>query len=284
MGTDKKSMVDKQFKKFLEVGKANTRVMGAVERHIIAKPKDESRSTTVLHPSDMVDPYWCHRASYFHLQGKTPIKNRAMTLRLASVFEEGHAIHAKWQRWFQEMGNLHGKWWCGECGETFFGAADCHEGPLEYREVPLYYAPLRISGSADGWLTGFGNPLMLEIKSIGEGTFMFEAPELYAENDYDFKKAWKALDAPFMKHIQQVQLYMKLAELLGYENSPQEAVFIYEAKPNQEAKEFVVPKSNFGISHLLEAAQKIVDAIEAGEPPACNMKAQGCERCKGYDD
>lgn len=276
-------MVDKKLKKFLDVAKSNTRVLGSVERYLIAKPKDKSRRTDVLHPSDMVDPGWCHRASYFHLKGKEVVSNRTMTLGLASVFEEGHAIHRRWQGWFQEMGNLYGKWYCQECDETFWGDVYCHEGPLQYEEVPLFYEPLRISGHADGWLIGFGDPLMLEIKSVGEGTLRWECPDLFAENNYDFNKTWNALNAPFMKHIQQVQIYMKLAELIGYENYPKEAVIIYEAKPNQKHKEFVVPKSDFGISHMFEAAQKIVDCLKDNTPPACNVKAEGCERCKGYD-
>mgnify|MGYP006292954813 CR=1 FL=1 len=77
-------MVDnKQLKKFLEAGKSNTRVLGSVERHLISKPRDKSRRTDVLHPSEMVDPGWCHRASYFQLMGKEPISNRTMTLSLA---------------------------------------------------------------------------------------------------------------------------------------------------------------------------------------------------------
>jgi len=106
---------------------------------------------------------------------------------------------------------------------------------------------------------------------------------LLADNGYDFEKTWKAINAPFMKHVTQVQIYMKLAELLGYDDIPQEAVLIYEAKPNQEYKEFVVRKSDFGISHLFEAAQMIVDSIKAGTPPACNLKPDGCAKCKGLE-
>lgn len=272
-------------KKFVDVAKKDTRVMGSVERHVMSKPRDKSRRTDVLHPSEMVGNDWCHRASYFQLMGKEPISNRKMSLTLASVFEEGHSIHAKWQRWFQEMGVLYGKWYCRECEEVFWGDADCHDThPLEYREVPLFYEPLRISGHSDGWLKGLGEPLMLEIKSVGIGTLRFEAPELLMEHDNDFEKAWKALNAPFMKHIMQVQMYMKLAELLGYENVPQEAVLIYEAKPNQQAKEFVVPKSDFGITHLFEAAEMIVNCIKTETPPACNIGADGCGKCRGYND
>ena len=164
----------------------------------------------------------------------------------------------------------------------FFGGSDCHEGPLEYREVPLYYAPLRISGHSDGWLVGLGDPLMLEIKSVGVGTLRFECQDLFRDNDYDFDKTWKAIDQPFMKHITQVQIYMKLAELLGYENYPKEAVIIYEAKPNQSVKEFVIRKSDFGIEHLFEAAKTICDAVAAKTPLGCNISPQGCAKCKDY--
>jgi hypothetical protein len=286
-------MVDKQFKKFIDAGKTNTRILGAVERHIIAKPKDKTRITTVLHPSDMADPGWCHRASYFHLQGKEAVTNKTMTLNLASVFEEGHAIHKRWQKWFEEMGVLYGAWDCRTCGRRVWATSeeldaesvygDEHCGPWSYAEVPLDYKPLRIVGHADGWIKGMGNPLMLEIKSIGDGTLRWECPELYAENNYDFNKTWNSITTPFMKHVQQVQIYMKLAELIGYENYPKEAVIIYEAKPNQKHKEFVIPKSDFGVKHIFEAAQKIMNCLKQGVPPYCNVKSNGCERCKSYD-
>lgn len=271
-------------KKFVDVAKKPTRVLGSVERHVLAKPADTSRRTDVLHPSEMSGSDWCHRASYFQLSGKPVVGKRAPSFKLMSIFEEGHGIHAKWQNWFHEMGNLYGKWYCIECGEMFFGPADCHEGPLEYREVPLFYEPLRIYGHSDGWLVGLGEPLMLEIKSVGMGTFRYEAPDLIAEYDGDFEKIWKNVNAPFMKHITQVQIYMKLAELLELENHPQEAVIIYESKATQDVKEFVIPKSDFGIEHIFEAAKQIVDAVDKQEPIPCNISANGCYKCKGYDE
>lgn len=271
-------------KKFVDVAKKNTRVLGSVERHVLAKPTDQSRRTDVLHPSEMADPLWCHRASFFQLQGHPVLAKRNMSFRLLSVFEEGHAIHSKWQKWFQEMGKLHGKWECLECGEFFWGDVYCHEGPLVYKEVPLFYEPLRISGHSDGWLVNLGDPMMLEIKSIGMGTIRWEANELLMEHGNDFGKIWDAVKAPFMKHITQVQIYMKLAELLEMPDYPKEAVIIYENKSTQEAKEFVIPKSDFGIEHLFESAQRIVDAINNGGSIPCNINAEGCSKCKDYKD
>lgn len=275
------------FKQFLDAGKSVTRVISSVERHVLAKPRGlDGRRTNVLHPSEMVDPSWCHRASYFHLLGEEPA-SRNFSFKLLSVFEEGHSIHAKWQTWFKEMGNLWGKWYCNECGETFWGRPVDHDASIspefyDYKEVPLDYPELKIAGHADGLLLEFGDPLMLEIKSIGSGTLRYEVAELFKENNYDFDKTWKQVDQPFMKHVTQVQIYMKLAELLKLEHTPQEAVIIYESKATQDVKEFIVPKSDFSIAHIFEAAKKVVDAVNAKVPPECNIANEGCSKCKGY--
>ena len=273
-----------KLKAFVNVAKKNTRVIGSVERHVLSKPPEQGRRTDVLHPSEMSSPDWCYRASYFQLLGHSVKGKKAPSFRLMSVFDEGHMIHAKWQRWFQEMGVLYGKWYCHDCGEMFWGGSDCHEGPLEYREVPLFYEPLRIFGHSDGWIKGLGDDLMLEIKSVGLGTFRWEAPELIREHDGDFEKMWKDLKGPFMKHITQVQIYMKLAELLELPDFPQEAVMIYESKASQEIKEFVIHKSDFDVAHLFQAAADICDAVDSKTPLPCNISTDGCSKCKGYEN
>ena len=86
-----------------------------------------------------------------------------------------------------------------------------------------------------------------------------------------------------MSHIMQAGLYMKLAELSNLEYQPQEALFLYENKANQQSKEFVVAKSDFGLTHILEAAAMIVEAVENKTPISCNIDANnGCYQCKGY--
>lgn len=285
MKAAKPQQVTGALKAFVDVAKKNTRVLGSLERHLLAKPRDKSRRTDVLHPSDMVKKDWCHRASYYHLMGREPLSTRVHGLRTQSIFAEGHAIHAKWQSWFQDMGTLYGKWYCYECGEIFWGGSDCHDGPIEYREVPLFYEPLRINGHADGLLLNLGDPLMLEIKSVGAGTIRWEAPALFMEHNGDLDKCFSAIKSPFESHINQVQIYMKLAELIGLEHVPQEAVVIYENKATQEAKEFVIPKSDFSIAPLFEAAAKIVEAVKNQTPPVCNVDGWGnCGQCGGYND
>jgi len=277
-------------KKFVDAGKKNSRVIGSVERFYIAQEAPSDRRSDVLHPSAMVKNDWCHRASYFQLLGfpPPPSKYRA-SLKQKRVFQTGHDIHAGWQTIFHEMGNLYGIYQCIACGAKDWNMGDvcvsCDSPSLQYKEVPLVYEPLRIHGHADGILLNFGEPLMLEIKSLGAGTFRFEAPEMTYEHDGNIDKMWKAMSAPFMTHIMQAQMYMKLAELIGLPYQPQEALFLYENKATQEVKEFVVAKSDFGVTPILEATALIVAAVDKHEAPTCNISAnEGCYQCKGYEN
>jgi hypothetical protein len=277
--TEKSAALDK----FLKAGKGNTRVIGKVERHILSTPRDADRRSDLLHPSAMVSSSWCHRASYFHLLGYEPAP-RPIGLNQHMIFAEGHRIHKVWQDVFEDMGTLYGMWEMKDTGLTYWGFAADHEGPKKYREVPLDNEDLMITGHADGWLVGFGEPLLLEVKSIGIGSMRYYSPGL-VKADSDFANAWKNITTPFESHISQVQLYLKLLELSDHENTPQEAVIIYESKVNQEVKEFVVRKDSWGINHLIDAAKMIVEAVKTKTTPDCNNGGRLlCQGCKGYKD
>lgn len=277
-------------KKFLDIKDKNTRVIGSLERYVLSKPVSSSRASNIIHPSEMAKADWCHKAEYYELLGKTPAPSKyKASLRTLLIFDEGHRIHERYQRWFGEMGKLYGIWECSICKNKAWclGNIPCGScpGTLDtYKEVKLHYEPLRIGGHADGWLVGFGNPLLLEIKSIGEGSVRFENAELYKKHDGDIKKIWKDLDAPFYAHILQVQIYMKLMELLELPDAPQEAVFIYESKATQEIKEFIISKDDFGVSKLFEDAAMIVAAVDSGIPPVCNINPiSGCYKCNYHE-
>ena len=276
-------------KKLVDVGKKDSRVLGSVERWILARPADQSRATNVIHPSAMVKPDWCHRAEYYTIQGAVPAPSKfKASMKQHLTFEEGHRIHARWQSWFEDMGKLYGKWHCQGCGEyKWLLSSELHSeptcGPYVYREVPVYSDAHRISGHADGWLKGFGEDLLLEIKSVGEGTFRWEDPTMWENCNKDFKTAWKELKSPFHSHIMQAQVYMKLLEIMDPDNHPKEALFIYESKVDQELREFVVAKSDLGITELFESAEKIVKAIDNQTPPACNISPNGCYKCEVHN-
>jgi len=271
---------------FLAAKNRPSRLIGDVERYILARPAGD-RSTTVLHPSEIIKDDWCHRASYFLLKGVTKTPER-IGLRLQNIFDEGHAIHAKWQRRFQDMGVLHGQFRCQVCDEITWGTspdqcASCTAPmhALYYEEVTLRDNDLRISGHTDGWIKGIGDDCLIEIKSIGPGTLRSEAPNLMHAHNGDFMKAFSNVRRPFTPHVLQGQMYLELMKRMG--NPIDEIVFIYELKADQSYKEFVV-KSDYGsVAHIFEGAEEVVSAVNSNKEPECTNKPGGtCKQCSSY--
>ena len=268
-------------KRFLDAKKSNPRLIGDIERHLLARPA-EVRRTDVLHPSEMAKSDWCLRASYFALTG-APVKKETPNLRLQSIFDEGHFIHAKWQNWFSEMGVLHGLWDLGTPNSTTWATSKDLVGVPDkvYKEVPLVYDPLRIAGHADGWIKGIGEDCLIEIKSIGTGTIRIEAPELIAKADGDLQGAWRSIRRPFRTHLMQGQIYLELMKRLGHEVN--EIVFIYELKADQDYKEFLVKADFELVESKFIKAQQVCEAVEAGTPLECtNNPGFTCKSCEQF--
>ena len=273
-------------KRFLDAKAKPARLIGDIERHLMARPVGD-RDYTVLHPSEIIKRDHCWRASYFLLSGHQRVADKP-NLRLQSIFDEGHAIHAKWQHWFQEMGVLHGRFTCTGCHFSLFDngpitCPSCGNDTMEYREVTLYDEAHRIKGHTDGWIKGIGDDTLIEIKSIGPGTIRAEAPQLMQDADGDFMKAWRNVRRPFPVHVMQGQMYLELMKRMGHDVN--EIVFLYELKADQDYKEFSI-KANYSlVEHIFEAAKKVVDAVEAKESPDCNNNPGGtCKQCAPYKE
>jgi hypothetical protein len=282
----------KSFKNFVNATKDKRRVLPSLERFVLSAPEDPRR-TDVLHPSEMAKQDWCHRASYFLLKGEpAPVKSFGFKTKM--IFETGHRMHSMWQDLFYKQGTLYGNWRCKRCQFPFSNVVgfekcpSCQEGSLDYKEVPVRSEKYRIAGHSDGILVGYGEtPLLLEIKTVGPGSFRYEMPDLFYKHSGNFAKMWSEFNSPFMSHILQVQIYMRLMEddpkIL---HKPQEAVFIYHGKPNDEVKEIIIPKRNFGVDEVFNAAAKIVKAVEENNAPNCNVPERGkddCPKCRGYN-
>ena len=274
--------MEKELKKFLDAKKTETRLLGDVERHLLRRPLGD-RSTLVLHPSEIIKPDFCMRYSYYLLTGGKP-KTEKPNLRLQNIFDEGHYIHAKWQKRFQEMGVLYGKFLCLACGVVTNGISpSCQkcgkDSLMEYKEVTLIDETLRIAGHTDGWIKGIKEDCLIEIKSIGAGTFRFEAPELLRDADGDIGRAFKSIRRPFRSHLLQGQMYLELAKRMFGEEAPNEIVFLYELKADQDTKEFTVKADYEIVERVFYKAEKVIDAVESGIMPKCNIDVNGCKYC-----
>jgi CRISPR/Cas system-associated exonuclease Cas4 (RecB family) len=274
--------VKNDLQKYLDTKKADTRLLGPIERHLLKKAPGD-RSTTVLHPSEMIKADFCHRYSYYLLTGGKK-KQDNPNLRLQNIFDEGHFIHAKWQNRIYEMGNMWGDFKCQNCGGITSGLSPqvcehCKCVTLVYDEVALVDNDLRIAGHTDGWVKGLGDDFLIEIKSIGEGTLRFEAPDLLRDADHDLKKAWRNIRRPFRGHLLQGQMYLELARRMYGEYAPKEIVFLYELKMDQDYKEFTVKADYDMVERVFYKAQQINDAVDAGVMPKCNVDPSGCKQC-----
>jgi hypothetical protein len=263
-----------ELQKYLDTKKTDSRLIGDIERHLMRLPESDRR-TDVLHPSEIIKADWCHRYAYYLLNGGKAKKEKP-NLRLQNIFDEGHFIHAKWQKRLADMGVLYGKW----NGLTGWDVSkDVDLDVHDYKEVPLVYEPLRIHGHADGWVKGIGEDCLIEIKSIGAGTLRFEAPDLLYDADGDITKAWKNIRRPFRSHLLQGQMYLELAKRQFGDEAPNEIVFIYELKADQDYREFTVKADYDIVERVFNAAQKVVDAVEVGVMPECNVDPNGCKQC-----
>jgi CRISPR/Cas system-associated exonuclease Cas4 (RecB family) len=272
-----------ELKKFLDAKKTETRLLGDVERYLLRRTPPH-RSTLVLHPSEIIKEDFCERYAYYLLNGGEQLKEKP-NLRLQNVFDEGHYIHEKWQIRFQEMGVLYGKFQCQRCDRHTTGVSPACEhcgkdDAMVYQEVTLYDDALRIKGHTDGWIKGIGPDTLIEIKSVGAGTFRWEAPELLMDADNDVSRAFKNIRRPFRSHLLQGQMYLELTKRMYGVEAPNEIVFIYELKGDQSYKEFPVKADYEIVEHVFKKAERIVKAVEEGKMPECNNDPEkGCKQC-----
>jgi hypothetical protein len=270
-----------ELQKFLDAPKQG-KLIGPLERHMMQRPQGDRR-TDVLHPSEIIKKDWCYRyQTYLLLGGEKTKKNP--NLKLQSIFDEGHFIHAKWQKWFQEMGVLYGRWDDADGKNLGWHRANVLPDTSQYREVPLKLDKYRIAGHSDGWIKGIGDDCLIEIKSIGSGTLRFEAPDILAKNDGDLMKSWSDIRRPFRSHILQGQLYLWLCEQLFGEDAPKEIVFIYELKADQSYKEFVVKYNPEILEKVMYGIEYVNDYADMGRLPKCNISTDGCALCSSIEE
>jgi hypothetical protein len=266
--------------------------------------------TGIIYPSEMAKSNWCPRATYYRMAG-FPLPESTSSFTLENIFAEGNSIHAKWQRWLAETGLLWGDWKCNHCAEivrdstkpegTAFGpcvgtnwakvngipARGFFSFPHEwrYKEVTLASTSHQISGHADGALTKHN--CLIEIKSLGIGTLRFEAPTLLEQNTYeingkkivDIDGIWKNLHRPLLSHVKQGNIYLWMAKEMGLPFDS--IIFLYEFKPNQQAKEFQIRMNEDILAPMLDMAAVVEYAVSVGIPPACPWA--GCGQCAAYE-
>lgn len=264
-------MTDPTLKNLKDTYKRRDILLPSIERHVLKKAKEPSdRRTDVMHPSEMAKSDWCPRHDQYRIMGiDANYKKRSPSFRLENVFDYGHSVHHKYQCWLEEMGILWGKWRCKECLNEWDGLAtgscpSCKSLRIRYCEVKLTDHESCIAGHSDGVILLDNKYRMIEIKTVGISTLRFEAFSLFDKFQQERltpEELWFLIKRPFGTHIRQGQIYLHLARSLYPELDIDEIIFIYEWKPTQDVKEFVVQYNPDLISGILSGAANVVDAL-----------------------
>ena len=228
--------------------------------------KSRDRDTEHFHPSEICKRDWCVRQSAYRMMGYQETNpERPKPFKTLNIFEEGNRIHRKWQGWLRQAGVLRGQWYCPECDNVWYGEAECPECKsllAVYQEVPIYDEEHHIIGHADGHLQ-LEEEYLLEIKSVGIGTFRYENFPLfnrYAQREITADQMWNEVNRPFLSHLKQGSLYMHCTGI-------KKMVFIYEWKASQDIKEFLVSHQPEVVSDTLTTCKAGLREIGKGNIP-----------------
>lgn len=266
--------------------KSKGRLLPVVSQVLANKTADRNshRDTQHLHPSEISKKDWCPRSSWYKIKGYEGAEE-SMSFGRLNIFEEGHAIHEKWQGWLREAGVLAGTWECMGCGSRWHAVSPdscdgCGYLDVVYREVPIHSDEYRIIGHADGEIQDSQGKALLEIKSVGLGSLRWENPTLfnaYTSGEVKFEDLFKNIKKPFASHIRQGSLYMLCTGI-------HTIVFVYEWKPTQEVKEFVVEFQQELIQPVLDGCKEVIKHLDMDIVPerpqwATTPTANGCKFC-----
>lgn len=311
--------------RFADARKNNNDLLADCERLLLREaeqPQQQNgglRRNDVIHPSEMAKSNWCPRSTYLRIlatrEGRLP-EVTPHHFQLENIFEEGHEYHRKWQDRFWRMGRLFGIFFCEACEHRWPALAPkyCPEcgaprGALTYHEVPLRSPAYMIHGNTDGIVMGLFKDrpdVMIEIKSIGEGTVRQDLPQVYMRHTHeidhpqwagktmkvlDHRGIWKEITKPFGSHLKQGLIYLRLlAEMDNYVwGGPKidldQIVFLYEYKPTSATKAFYVARDDEAVQELWDSAADIVYALDkGGRPPRCIDRDEPCKECKPYEE
>ena len=247
------------------------------------------RDTDHLHPSEICKADWCPRSSWYTIKGYEPAP-KEFRFQTLNIFREGHDIHHKYQTWLSEAGVLWGNWQCLYCAnvvedEISLGLTHCQtcgQAEWEYREVPITNDEYRILGHADGVVVLNQEQYMIEIKSVGIGTVRVEAPAIfkkYSDKTYSLEDVWRNIKRPFGPHLRQGNLYMHCTGI-------HQMIVLYEWKPTQDVKEFVIRYQPELIADILENAKNLLPWLDRkAAPPRPGWAApehKTCKQCPQY--
>jgi hypothetical protein len=293
--------------------KSAARLLPGLERYLLDQHlkglDDPERKQDIIHPSEISKSAWCPRATYNRIVWtgqKRPLPtDEKWRMQRETIFTEGDRIHEKWQTNWWAKGDLWGRWRCMHCTRMFWAQSPrtcehCGSAALKYAEIPMFDQAHLLGGQGDGEIRDDDGVVMLEVKSVGDGTVRVEQPATFSKYNhkavlddgtemtfFDMRGCFRDLKRPFPSHLRQSWTYLWMrAQMVEQRGWPEceGIVVLYEAKSTQATKEFFVKRNDDIVLPLLDICLDIVYALEKGKPPPCKEgRRSSCPECKPYE-
>lgn len=193
-------------------------IIDLIDTHMETIQEENDRDVTRFHPS--LIGYCSRKIAYTMLRYPAPLID-ARTMR---IFECGHSMHERFERWFGEIGI--------QIATELILNEDSPDEAIASRCVPL-----NISGRTDSLVVIDDELYLVELKSANGNMFKYY------------------LNEPKEHHVQQLQLYMYLTGV-------HKGFILYEDKNTQELKEFYIQYDHKLVEQLLEKIRMINYHVE----------------------
>jgi hypothetical protein len=204
--------------------------------------------------------------------------------RVMRIFDNGHAIHDRWQSYLDKAGVLRGNWRCEKCSSVYgtenkigiFNPSRAENwkcscgatGQLSYQELIVKSPPqYNFEGHTDG------------VIDLTQSRFATKSPlDVFVVDMKSINKdQFNELAEAKQEHVIQVNIYMWILDLKG-------AVLVYECKDNQAVKEFFCPRDENMIERIKAEALLMVSALHARKiPPRPAGFSRTKYPCKGCE-
>jgi len=193
-----------------------------IDEHMYNMQESSTRDNTKFHPSSIGS---CVRQIVYTMLG-TEVEPHEP--RLMRVFECGHSMHERFERWFGELGiQIAPELVLDENSPDETIARKCRE--------------LNVSGRTDSVIIIGDKLYLVELKSANSNMFKYQ------------------LKQPKVQHLWQLQIYMYLTNI-------HEGFLLYEDKNTQELKEFYIKYDPDLVAMLIERIKFVNECVEASTP------------------
>jgi hypothetical protein len=249
-----------------------TKVMSLIAPYLIKKAINSDRRHDHFHPSAWgsclrkVALEYYNEKYKFHARSVTDIN-----IRSEMIFDNGHGVHARWQKYLDNANVLRGAWKCPNpaCGAIYGDTTPCgifnpsrtgefkcrcgNMKELDYHEmVVISDKEYNFKGSVDA-IVDIRGPFGQDKPATSNEIFVVDFKSCKS-NIFE-----EIVHAKF-EHVVQVHIYMWLLDLnMG--------VVLYECKDDQRVKEMPVPRDPSMIERIKKESKWLLSVLEANKMP-----------------